>query len=439
MRFKKMKHNTYTLVRTIKANFLLPFLLLGIIYNCSANENRFVKKVDSEVLELVLKSHSFNAKQRSTFIFQSQTEALERGLTVIHFKDSKNLEYKTFDTYGSKEEAQEFLSILKQMIGSNVHFAVLAHDSAAASLGDVAKSLHTLGLVQLSSLKGRQAYIMHNLNGSIIEEVDDISIEKTIQVPNEIGDEHIYFPRIVYEFQPNINRYIAHAGGEVNGIKSTNTKDALDQNYEKGFRLFELDIIETSDGHWVAAHDWNMWARFTDYTGNLPPTHAQFIKEKIYGDYKTLDMDGINSWFKAHPDATLVTDKVNDPIAFADAFIDKKRLVMELFSLMAVEKASEHGIQAMVSQEPLLNIKGDKINFLKVNNVNYVGLSRRMIASQTKLMLQLKEAGIKVYVYNVNFDPGKDEQFVQDNELGIVYGMYADKWISDMNPNSSSK
>ncbi|MDO1499283.1 hypothetical protein Q2T40_03290 [Winogradskyella maritima] len=46
--------------------------------------------------------------------------------------------------------------------------------------------------------------------------------------------------------------------------------------------------------------------------------------------------------------------------------------------------------------------------------------------------MKLREAGIKVYVYNVNFDPGKDEQYVQDNELGLVYGMYADKWISDM-------
>ncbi|MDO1499284.1 hypothetical protein Q2T40_03295 [Winogradskyella maritima] len=126
-----------------------------------------------------------------------------------------------------------------------------------------------------------------------------------------------------------------------------------------------MDIITTSDGHLVAAHDWNMWARFTDYTGSLPPTHEQFMQQKIYGDYTTMDMHGINAWFKSHPDAILVTDKVNDPIAFADAFIDKDRLIMELFSVMSVEKASEHGIQAMISQEPLLAIKGDKINFLK--------------------------------------------------------------------------
>jgi hypothetical protein len=43
---------------------------------------------------------------------------------------------------------------------------------------------------------------------------------------------------------------------------------------------------------------------------------------------------------------------------------------------------------------------------------------------------------IKVYVYNVNFDPGKDEQYVLDNEIGYVYGMYADKWIPAFLPST---
>ena len=417
---------------------LLFFLCIGSVSKSRAIEPIYpiIENIVSEVL--VLNSHSFNTHQRSSFTYSTQMEAIERGLTILHFVKDKNIEYKTFDTYGSKEEVEEFLATISKMIKSNAKIAILAHDSAAASLVGFEKQLFTLGLIKLSTLKGRQAYIMYNFNGVINEQVDDNSITKTLDVPAITGNEIVYFPKETYEYTPNINRYIAHAGGEVNGIKSTNSKNALDENYKKGFRIFELDIIETSDGKLVAAHDWNMWARFTDFTGALPPTHAQFMKQKIYGDYITLDMEGINSWFKQHPDATLVTDKVNDPIAFAEAFIDKDRLIMELFSVMAVEKASQHGIHAMISQEPLLAIQDDKTNFLKVNNVKYVALSRRIIASQKKLMLQLKEAGIKVYVYNVNFDPGKDEKYVQDNEFGLIYGMYADKWISDMSYKSKS-
>ncbi|WP_197496167.1 interleukin-like EMT inducer domain-containing protein [Maribacter hydrothermalis] len=429
-----MNKNLVLSTSSLKIRLLILFLCLGTI----VKGNTFSPAIDLDEKtisqELVLNSHSFNTHERSTFTFLSQTEGVERGLTIIHLRANNKIEFKTFDTYGSKEDVQEFIAVYSKMIKTNAIIAILAHDSAAASLVGSEKQLASLGLTKLSTLKGRQAYIMHNLAGTIVEQIDDNSITQTINIPSEITSNEEYFPKEVYEFTPKIDRYIAHAGGEVYGVKSTNSKNALDENYKKGFRYFELDIIETADGHLVAAHDWNMWARFTDYTGTLPPTHDQFMKEKIYGDYTTLDMEGINTWFKNHPDATLITDKVNDPISFADAFVDKERLIMELFSVMAVEKASEHGIHAMISQEPLLDIKGDQINFLKINNVKHVALSRRIIASQKKLMLALKEAGIKVYVYNVNFDPGKDEQYVQDNELGLVYGMYADKWISDMKP-----
>ena len=425
---------SYMNSNSLKFKVLLFVIFIGSVTISSAMVpiHSITERIVTEELEL--NSHSFNTHQRSSFTYLSQKETIERGLTILHFDKDKKIEYKTFDTYGSQEEVEELLATLSKMLKANSKIAILAHDSAAAGLVGYEKQLLDLGLIKLSILKGRQAYIMHNLNGVITEQVDDNSITKTLNVPTITESEIVYFPKETFEFTPNINRYIAHAGGEVNGIKSTNSKNALDENYKKGFRIFELDIIETSDGKLVAAHDWNMWARFTDYTGALPPTHAQFMKQKIYGDYITMDMDGINTWFKNHPDATLVTDKVNDPIAFAEAFVDKERLIMELFSVMAVEKASEHGIHAMMSQEPLMAINGDKTNFLKVNNVKHVALSRRIITSQKKLMLQLKDAGIMVYVYNVNFDPGKDEKYVQDNELGLVYGMYADKWISDMNP-----
>ena len=388
---------------------------------------------------ITLNSNSFTAQKRSSFSIGNVTEQTERGLTVIHFNTETKLEHRTFDTHSSEEAAAELVAVLRRLLKSKAMFAILAHDSAAKSLVGQSTALSEIGFLKLSALKSRQAYIMQNLNGTIFEAVDDISITETLTVARTIKDETIYFPRIRYEFEPSTDRYIAHAGGEINGVKSTNSKQALDDNYKKGFRLFELDIIETSDGHMVAAHDWKMWARFTDYAGTLPPSLEEFKKHKIYGDYATLDMQGINAWFKAHPDATLITDKVNNPIAFANAFIDKKRLMMELFSLMAVEGASENGINTIISQEPLMAIKGDKLNYLAVNNVKYVAVSRRIIASQKKLMLQLRNQGIKVYVYNVNFDAGKDEKYVQENEIGLVYGMYADKWVFDQPIQAASK
>ena len=397
---------------------------------------------DSKTIEnalLQLNSYSFNTHERSSFAVYGQLEALERGLTILHLRDNQQFEYRTFDTHGSEAAAQQFLSVLQTMVQEKSRFAILAHDSASGSLASIVGDLKALGLPTLSGIKSRQAYVMHNFDDTYMEFVDDAAVIKTIGIKKEIKDTKIYFPKETYEFIPNNNRFIAHAGGEVDGVKSTNSKNALDQSYKKGFRIFELDFIKTADGHWVAAHDWDMWARFTDFSGTLPPTRAEFLAQRIYGDYELLDMERINEWFKNHPDATLVTDKVNDPVDFANAFIDKNRLMMELFSPLAIEKASEQGITAMISQEPLLNLTIDKLNFLKVNNVKYVALSRRIIESQKKLMLSLRDAGIKVYVYNVNFDPGKDEKYVLDNEIGLVYGMYADSWVFDTIPEKNTK
>ncbi|MFH6603835.1 interleukin-like EMT inducer domain-containing protein [Maribacter algicola] len=417
--------------------FMFGGILMGsaMVGSC----NPIVEKNIKETPTIKLSSNSFNAQKRSSFTINGKKEQIRRGLTIIHFNTSDEFEFMTFDTHESEEASEQLVQVLEKLRNNNAVFAMLAHDSAAKSLMKQKAKLANMGFVQLSLLKTRQAYAMHNINGKIVEQVSDTSVSLTSALPKNIVDSASYFPKITYDFEPSNDRYIAHAGGEVDGHKSTNSKAALDQNYKKGFRLFELDIIETSDGHLVAAHDWNMWSRFTDYKGTLPPTLAEFKKENIYGDYETLDMEGINKWFAEHPDATLVTDKVNDPIAFADAFVDKDRLIMELFSVMAVEKATQHGINAMISHKPFFGIKGDKLNFLKVNNVKYAAISRRAIEKNKDLMLELKKHGIKVYVYHVNFDEGKDEKYVQENEIGIVYGMYADKWAFDLPPKKLSK
>ena len=433
-------------IKKLASKRILTMAVLYLVVYGAFMENTHAKSepranigVSKEVPVLLLTSNSFNAKKRSSFTVAGKKEHIKRGLTIIHFTANQKFEYNTFDTHGSEEASKQLVEILSSLQKDGAYFAVLAHDSAAKSLLKQSQKLATMGFIKLSTLKSRQAYVMHNLEGIIIEKVDDTTASMTLPVKKRLADHKIYFPKQAYDFEPRNDRYIAHAGGEVNGIKSTNTKDALDQNYKKGFRLFELDIIETSDGKLVAAHDWRMWSRFTDYTGTLPPTHAEFMKEKIYGDYTTLDMEGINTWFAEHPDATLVTDKVNDPIAFADAFIDKNRLIMELFSIMAVEKASQQRINAMISHKAFFGIKGDKLNFLMVNNVKFVAISRRAIIKNKELLLQLQKEGIRVYVYHVNFDEGKDEHYVQENEIGIVYGMYADKWVFDPKDQKLSK
>ena len=78
------------------------------------------------------------------------------------------------------------------------------------------------------------------------------------------------------------SRFIAHAGGEIDGKHYTNSLEALHLNYKRGFRIFELDIIETSDKKYVASHDWKSWKTYTSYKGTTPVSLEEFHKHKIH-------------------------------------------------------------------------------------------------------------------------------------------------------------
>jgi phosphoglycerol transferase len=224
-------------------------------------------------------------------------------------------------------------------------------------------------------------------------------------------------------------RIIAHAGGMVGGRIYTNTLEALDQNYAKGFRLFELDILETTDGHFVAAHDWAFWRQLTGFAEETPPTLDEFRNAPILEHLTPLDMERINRWFDRHPDAILVTDKVNKPAAFAARFVDRNRLVMELFSVPAVKEGIDAGIRsAMPSEAVVRSLGGEAARVLQGMGVTDVALSRRLINTNGALLDSLEKAGIRVYVFHVNRTETRDEAFALCSDLDFVYGFYADAY-----------
>jgi len=222
--------------------------------------------------------------------------------------------------------------------------------------------------------------------------------------------------------------FIAHAGGKINGYIYTNSLEALDLSYSTGCKLFELDIVETSDSVFVAAHDWAHFKTISGYQGEKnddPLSEQEFLSLLIYGNLTPMNMSAINEWFANHQDAILVTDKVNEPRRFAEQFLFKNRVIMELFSWDAVDEALEIGVIPMPS-ENLVMWTPNVEQILDSLNIKYVAVSRRVLEGNENFFKRLKRNGIKTYVYHVNFDAGKDEKYVFENELHLITGMYAD-------------
>lgn len=354
----------------------------------------------------------------------------KRGLNIIFHNGNKD-KIKSFDTNASNKDAYKFILFINKLIKNKNEFIIFVHDEASQKIKLISDELFCLGFFKLSRLQYRSPYLAYFNNGTI----DEYSGKKTIttifpwNVKINNNSINLTSQKEIKNFAKEKYRFIAHAGGEIEGDRYTNSLEALDLNYKKGFQLFEIDFIKTSDGKFVAAHDWKKWKEQTGYKGEVPITQEEFLKHKIKGKYTPLTLETVNSWFKKHPEAILVTDKVNTPKEFTAQFIDKNRLIMELFSMKAVKEGLSLGIKSAMPSENVLNsIKGDKVKVLRELGIKNIAISRKGIEKNKSLLLKLKKVGIKVYVYHVNFGKQFDEKYVVQNEFKYVYGLYADKW-----------
>ena len=142
-------------------------------------------------------------------------------------------------------------------------------------------------------------------------------------------------------------RLIAHGSGVIGHKTQTDSKEALLQAIDNGFRFIEVDLRKTLDGHYFAAHRYN---EFNDMTGHaglrfLPPT-AQGVRErKIFGRYTPLLLTDIAEILKGHPAVVLVVDKARDFDLLIEEFPYPEQMIVEVSSLGQYYAALAAGIR----------------------------------------------------------------------------------------------
>lgn len=208
--------------------------------------------------------------------------------------------------------------------------------------------------------------------------------------------------------------FIAHAGGAIDGINYTNSLEALDLSYSKGCKLFELDLVFTTDGKIVAQH------------GPPEMTEAAFMSQRIEGKYTPMNMEAINRWFENHPDAVLITDKINFPERIYEEFLFCDRLIMELFSWEAIDRAIELKIKPLVTENLIFETENIE-QVLKDKKIECIGMSYHRIKKNKTLLKQLKKNGIKNYVWSLENPINKQpaEKYIWNHEMDFCFGMYA--------------
>ncbi|KAA0548534.1 glycerophosphodiester phosphodiesterase [Bacillus sp. BGMRC 2118] len=123
-------------------------------------------------------------------------------------------------------------------------------------------------------------------------------------------------------------KLISHAMGEVDGFYYTNSLEAFENSYfNKGSKIFEVDMELTKEEILVARHDWGLiYAKQLMQTPETqidhePWTHEYFMNQPINKNYTPLDIDGIIQLLKEYPDISIVTDtKHTEPLMIAKQF-----------------------------------------------------------------------------------------------------------------------
>lgn len=101
---------------------------------------------------------------------------------------------------------------------------------------------------------------------------------------------------------------MAHALGAVNGQVYLNSKESFIQSYNKGFRLFEVDLQQTSDGVWVCRHNWNEPLGQWSGGGKKVLSCKEFLSKPLYGKYTPMSLKDLFVLLKKYPDAYILFD-----------------------------------------------------------------------------------------------------------------------------------
>lgn len=237
------------------------------------------------------------------------------------------------------------------------------------------------------------------------------------------------------------HRVIAHAMGGINDKAYTNTKDAFIANYEQGTRIFEADLLLTSDDELVARHEWTTgMSKKLGQQEVLPPdkqgevlTHDEVMNSPVLELYSPLDIEKIVNLMEIYPDTYIVTDtKELEPEQVTKQFqliveaAQKKdpalleRIVPQIYSREMLEVVKQVYAFPEIIYTLYQTEDSDEvvIEFVKQTGVDITMPTTRATKS---FVSNLKKAGARVYVHTVN----DEQEIVELSRLG-VNGFYTD-------------
>lgn len=232
------------------------------------------------------------------------------------------------------------------------------------------------------------------------------------------------------DFSENsLPRLIAHAGGDINGLKLSNSRQALDQSYSEGFRYFEVDISKTSDGVPFLVHDWD-YGKTLIKKHNLPHPPALKDIKRVKSFPELLDLKKLAKWLRKHKDAYIITDIKDNNLEIL-RLIQKKyprlsrQIIPQIYKFDEYEQVRSMGYSSIILTLYRMKASDDEvISFCYKNKL--FGLTMSSVRATSEFLKRCSLLDIPVYVHTIN-EIGLYSKYRSDG----AYGIYTDYFQPD--------
>ena len=216
-------------------------------------------------------------------------------------KDSVKNSIKSSERISGKNRFETNKKIVDKFYSSPKDFNIV--DTTDYAMATVACSISTENPIALVDYRHDPLVLKNAQKMTAIGCISDNNISKAIGYSGG-------FNRFNYDWTKN--RYIAHALGGVGGKTYTNSPQALEHNYNKGFKVFEVDLDFTSDDELIAWHSFDKDSLkkmgISEKYASKKPTLEEFKQIKSYGKYNTMTFKDIVSYMEKYKDIYVVVD-----------------------------------------------------------------------------------------------------------------------------------
>jgi len=219
--------------------------------------------------------------------------------------------------------------------------------------------------------------------------------------------------------------YISHAGGRVEGLSYTNSRESIDKSYDNRYKLIELDMEWTSDNSLALIHDWQGYVEQAFSVEQKKYSTEEFKSFEMINGLTQMTIDDLVEWLREHEDIYIVTDIKTDNVEALELISQMYPDVVDQFIPQIYFIDQYIPVQGMGYKNIILTLylsnytDEELIDFVKRQDL--FALTMPINRAMTDLPFKLKQENVFVYAHTIN-----DMETKQTLEENGVDGFYTD-------------